>query len=452
MLVPSYFSRERELLRQLEDVSSEVLVSVKGSVMIGESLEDMLQVLPAQLKDDSVILGGSLYSLDGTLLASFGEPPTIVPQQLLDDTVVRSRSNKGDRYDVAWPKSLFLDRYFLVIRHDSSGLKQQLMLYIVRIVGIVILISIMVTGMMLVVIERIAITPILNLREDFKLAGEVVGQEIIPQFHSQNVPKSDELGDVAIAFCRMFQHIHSEIFRRKEVERALRSEQEKSESLLLNILPLPIAEQLKQRQQAIAHRIDDATILFADLVDFTGLAAQIPPIELVEILNQIFSTFDRLAEQYGLEKIKTIGDAYMVVGGVTSPMSNHVEAVMELAIAMQSFMPTFRKGQYGPFHIRIGINSGPVVAGVIGVKKFSYDLWGDAVNIASRLESQGFVDKIHVSEITYGRVQHLYDFETRGDVYLKGRGTMKTYVLQGAKQCSSPRKFPSNSLLPNLNT
>ena len=433
VLVPSYFSRERELLKQLEDVSSEVVIAVKGTAMIGGSPESVFNDLPFQLKSDSVIVGGSLYSTDNNLLTSFGEIPDIEPQHLQSNEVLRQRNQNGNRYDVAWPSDMLEDRYVLVVRHDSSHVKWQMLMYVARIAGVVFVIAIVVTGATFLVLERIVITPILQLRDDLCVAGNRIGQNKRPEFRTQAIQRNDELGEVTKAFHIMFRRIHHEIVTRKKVEAALRVEQEKSERLLLNILPLPIAEQLKRSQHAIAHRINEATILFADLVDFTGLAAQIPPIKLVNVLNQIFSKFDHLAEEYRLEKIKTIGDAYMVVGGVTSTMPNHAEAIMEMAIAMQSSMTEFVRHDHNRFQIRIGINTGPVVAGVIGVKKFSYDLWGDAVNIASRMESHGLVDKIHISETTYAKVSHLYDFDERGDVYLKGRGTMKTYVLLGRK-------------------
>ncbi|HEY9738152.1 MAG TPA: PAS domain S-box protein, partial [Trichocoleus sp.] len=174
----------------------------------------------------------------------------------------------------------------------------------------------------------------------------------------------------------------TDITDRKRAEQALQAEQEKSERLLLNILPQPIAEELKQKPKSIAYRFDDVTILFADIVNFTGLSADISPGELVDLLNQIFSTFDHLAEKHGLEKIKTIGDAYMVVGGLPNKMERHAEAVAQMALDMQQAIATFKRSDGAPFNLRIGIDTGPVVAGVIGIKKFSYDLWGDAVNIA----------------------------------------------------------------------
>jgi PAS domain S-box-containing protein len=222
-----------------------------------------------------------------------------------------------------------------------------------------------------------------------------------------------------------------DITQRKRTEEKLRVEQEKSERLLLNILPKAIVEQLKQYQGSLAERFDEATVLFADIVGFTPLSSRIPPLELVNLLNRIFSNFDRLAEYYGLEKIKTIGDAYMVAGGLPLPQPDRVEAIADMALEMQASIDRFRDDLGEPFQIRIGINTGPVVAGVIGIKKFIYDLWGDTVNVASRMESQGEAGKIQVTETTYERLKEKYRFEKRGTISVKGRGEMITYWLEG---------------------
>ncbi|NET59140.1 MAG: PAS domain S-box protein [Symploca sp. SIO2E6] len=224
-----------------------------------------------------------------------------------------------------------------------------------------------------------------------------------------------------------------DITKRKQAEEALRIEQEKSERLLLNILPQPIAKQLKDNNSAIAEQFSDATILFADIAGFTPLSSRMSPIELVSLLNQIFSTFDQLAEKHGLEKIKTIGDAYMVVGGLPIPRADHALAVAAMALDMQQAIANFQVYTNKPFQIRIGINTGPVVAGVIGIKKFSYDLWGDTVNVASRMESQGLPGGIQVSAITYKRLKHQFVFEERGQIEVKGKGKMTTYWLKGYK-------------------
>jgi PAS domain S-box-containing protein len=223
----------------------------------------------------------------------------------------------------------------------------------------------------------------------------------------------------------------TDITDRKEIEEALRAEQERSERLLLNILPVSIAEQLKQDTKSIAYRFDEATILFADIVNFTALSAALAPTELVNLLNEIFSTFDHLAERHHLEKIKTIGDAYMVVGGIPNAMPNHTEAIAEMALHMRDAIAHFRRQDDSPFSLRIGIDTGPIVAGVIGLKKFSYDLWGDAVNVASRMESQGVADAIQVTETVYQRLKHRYVFECRGEIDVKGKGIMQTYWLKG---------------------
>jgi adenylate cyclase len=227
--------------------------------------------------------------------------------------------------------------------------------------------------------------------------------------------------------------LQQEIRERQQTQESLKAEQEKSERLLLNVLPRTIADRLKQERGVLAERFDEVTILFADIVDFTPLSARLTPLALVELLNQIFSTFDQLAEQFGLEKIKTIGDAYMVAGGVPVPRLDHAQAVMEMAIAMRKAVKQFVQDNGKPLQLRIGINTGTVVAGVIGISKFSYDLWGDAVNIASRMESQGLPGKIQVTEATYQRLQHQYIFERWGVLNIKGKGTMTTYLLVGRK-------------------
>ncbi len=230
----------------------------------------------------------------------------------------------------------------------------------------------------------------------------------------------------------------TDITERKRAEDALQAEQEKSEQLLLNVLPHSIAQELKQSPGAIAYRFEEATVLFADIVDFTGISARVPPTELVDLLNKIFSQFDQLAERYGLEKIKTIGDAYMVVGGLPDPNPNHTRAIADMALEMQQVISNFRREDGTAFALRIGIDTGPVVAGVIGIKKFSYDLWGDAVNIASRMESQGVGGSIQVTSAVYQRLRDQYFLNQRGTVVIKGRGEMMTYWLMGKKEPDAP--------------
>ena len=220
-----------------------------------------------------------------------------------------------------------------------------------------------------------------------------------------------------------------DITKRKYVETALRLEQQKSDSLLLNILPAQIAVKLKQNQHPIAKRFETVTILFADIVDFTSFSARISPNKLVDILNQIFSEFDQLTEQYSLEKIKTIGDSYMVAGGLPKAREDHGEAIAEMAIDMQKAIRKFSNDRGESFQIRIGINTGPVVAGVIGIKKFIYDLWGNTVNVASRMESSGISGKIQITETTYQLLKDKFLLESRGSIPVKGRGEMMTYWL-----------------------
>jgi class 3 adenylate cyclase len=194
---------------------------------------------------------------------------------------------------------------------------------------------------------------------------------------------------------------------------------------------------LKRDNSAIAEQFNEVTILFADLVDFTPLASQISPTKLVNLLNEIFSIFDQLAEHHNLEKIKTIGDAYMVVGGLPTVRPNHAEAIAEMALDMQREIARFKRDDGEPFRLRIGINTGSVVAGVIGIKKFIYDLWGDAVNVASRMETQGSAGNIQVTATTYKYLKDKYLLEERGTILVKGKGEMMTYWLTGRKGSNS---------------
>jgi adenylate cyclase len=217
---------------------------------------------------------------------------------------------------------------------------------------------------------------------------------------------------------------------RRLAEEALRVEQEKSERLLLNILPKRIADQLKQTKgEVIAEKFDEVTILFADIVGFTPLSERLKPMELVKLLNHIFSTFDQLAEVLDLEKIKTIGDAYMVAAGLPISREDHAEVIADMALSMQVAVDHFLFDQGETLQVRIGINTGMAVAGVIGTKKFIYDLWGDAVNIAYRMESTGEAGKIQVTQATYEQLKDKYCLEKRGNIEVKGKGEMTTYWL-----------------------
>ncbi len=221
----------------------------------------------------------------------------------------------------------------------------------------------------------------------------------------------------------------SDITERKLAQEALKFQQEQSEKLLLNILPKPIAERLKAKQSTIADSFADVSVLFADIVGFTELSARMSPTELVKRLNVIFSHFDQLAEKYGVEKIKTIGDAYMVVGGLPMPRDDHAEAIAQMALGMQAKIAKLCADTGEKLAIRVGINSGPVVAGVIGVSKFTYDLWGDTVNVAARMEATGFAGRIQVTDVTYELLKDKYLFERRGVIQVKGKGNMMTYWL-----------------------
>ena len=283
------------------------------------------------------------------------------------------------------------------------------------------LVGIVFSGVTLLLLERLVLHRLIKLSQDVKDIGTTgdLSQRIL-------VLGKDELSSLSESINWMLATLENLL-------KDLRSEREKSERLLLNILPSPIAHRLKQDESSIADSFPEVTVLFADIVGFTKLSARITPHELVELLNHIFSMFDKLAEVHQLEKIKTIGDAYMVAAGIPAHRVDHAEAIADMALDMLKALKQFNAETGQDFTIRIGVNTGPVIAGVIGTKKFIYDLWGDTVNIASRMESQGIPGYVQVTESTYKLLKQKYLFRERGLVNIKGKGNMLTYLLMNKK-------------------
>ena len=221
--------------------------------------------------------------------------------------------------------------------------------------------------------------------------------------------------------------------RLEEAHHHLQIEQDRSERLLLNILPGPIAERLKNSNLTIADGFADVSVMFVDIVNFTRIAEGLNPQQVFSMLNRIFSSFDELAEKFGLEKIKTIGDAYMVAGGLNDTRSDYSEALVDLALEMRDLLQRDFQVNQMRLEVRIGIGTGPVVAGVVGKKKFIYDLWGDTVNIASRITSEGVPGMVQVEETTNRRLEPCFDFQEPQTIYLKGKGNMVIYRAIGRK-------------------
>jgi adenylate cyclase len=266
------------------------------------------------------------------------------------------------------------------------------------------------------------------------IAGEVLGsRDALPAWFLSTMLALNVVvgGTIVFTLLALFAK------QRQDALVALRSEQDRAESLLLNILPRSIAEKLKAHPQTIADQFTAASILFADVVDFTPRSEHLSPAEVVGLLDDLFSHFDTLAERYGLEKIKTIGDCYMVAAGVPTPRPDHARALAMMALDMLEAMRAGEAMGGLGMELRIGINSGPVVAGVIGRKRFLYDLWGDAVNIASRMESQGTAGRIQVTRATFELLRNEFRCEPRGTVTVKGKGEMETWYLVGPRQASA---------------
>lgn len=290
----------------------------------------------------------------------------------------------------------------------------------------VVVLGLVFAAVMLVILEKLVLARVAGLSADVRVI--TASKDIKARVRELG---DDELGKLSSDCNDLLQ-------TQEQLVGQIHAEQAKTEKLLLNILPGPIAEKLKNNNASLAEKFDEATILFADIVGFTPMSSRIPPEELVQTLNLVFSSFDRLAEKYGLEKIKTIGDAYMVAGGIPDRKPNHTIAIAHMALDMLTELKILSKGRTRALQIRIGIHTGPVVAGVIGTKKFLYDLWGDTVNIASRMESSALEDTIQCSTETYRILSERFVLEPRGEINIKGRGLMNTYFLQGRRKKASP--------------
>jgi class 3 adenylate cyclase len=295
-----------------------------------------------------------------------------------------------------------------------------------------------VSGLVLLLVGAVSVLPLTARQSALACVSFVAGFEIFvgARFGWGNWLMADGgiyLGvaaAVAIVISRVLERMRrAEFLERSEVAR----QKARAEHLLLNILPGTIAEQLKNENRPIADGFSEVTVLFADLVGFTPLAARMPPVDLVRMLDGLFSSFDEMTVRHGIEKIKTIGDAYMVAGGLPEFRSDHAEAVARMALEMRDVVAAFRTPSGDRLGIRIGINSGPVVAGVIGTRKFIYDLWGDAVNVASRMESHAQPGMIQVTESAYARLKDGFEFVPLGSVAIKGRGEMQTWSLIRAR-------------------
>jgi adenylate cyclase len=221
--------------------------------------------------------------------------------------------------------------------------------------------------------------------------------------------------------------------RERAMIEEIRKAKEKNEALLLSILPKAVVERINDGASMVADHIPEATILFADLVDFTPFSGNMAAVDVVSFLNRIFSAFDRLADRFGAEKIKTIGDAYMLAVGLPEPREDHAEAAARMALAMIEALETLKVETRAPIRLRIGLHTGPAIAGVIGERKFAYDIWGATVNLASRMESHGAPDRIHVSKALARKLDGKFNLTARGPIEVKGAGLMETYFLDGER-------------------
>ncbi len=434
VLVPSVLRQAERLGEQLRQVTNgklEWIVDANPSASSSQLLAAVRRLHAQQMVQS--IRGASLYrASSGQLLGRFGESPRLSFADVRQHGTRQRWFPRAGSLDASWgPESLRGD-HLLVVRHDAATIREGLARYIRNIALIVLGIAGFLTLITMLVMDRLVIGRVLALRDRLLAAGSAFTQEggsVLPEQYLLPVSRADELGQVEEAFNQSFLRTSEEMERRLEAERVARAERLRAEALLLNILPAPIAEEMKRGRQTISEVHGEVSVLFADIVGFTELTRLLACDDLVILLNELFTEFDLLSERHGLEKIKTIGDNYMVVGGLPRPDHLHAEAIADMALDMQAVIRSFAREEVGPLSLRIGIHAGPVVAGVIGRRKFSYDLWGETVNIASRMESHSLPGRIQVSQASYERLRHAYRMEPRGRMPIKGIGEITTYWL-----------------------
>ena len=338
-----------------------------------------------------------------------------------------------------------IDEFLIMVNTRTKAELESLNRYASRVLAGIIATSVALLGLIAVlvwILRQRFLRPTATL---LTTVGEIGGGNLDAR---TNIAGSDEIGTLAGAIDSMSARLKAAL---SEVEQSaqearhqakeLATERDHSEKLLHNILPALIAERLKGGETNIAETFPEVTVLFADIVGFTTLAEKIGPHEIVTMLNDVFGRFDALAVKHDLEKIKTIGDCYMVVGGVPVRSATHCQQVARFALdAMQSF-EEYAANFPHPLQIRIGMHTGTVVAGIVGTQKFAYDLWGDVVNVAARYESTAMPNRIHVSEAVRVRLNDDFEFEDAGDVELKGKGKMHSWFLTGARS-DSDRVIP----------
>lgn len=445
VLVPSVLRQADRLGQQLREVTNAKLewLVANGQAGSSDELLDAVRGLqrPAMVK---AIEGAALFrESTGELLGGFGAMPQLSAAMAERDAASGRWYVLSNAYDAAWGGDSLPGDQLLVIRHDAGGIRAGLRSYVLNIALIVLGIAAFLTLITMLVVHRLVIGPILTLRDRLVLAGAALAEGDAGDPGRFLLPpgRPDEVGEVEEAFNHSFLRTAAEMERRFAAERRAQAERDRAEHLLLNILPAPIAEQMKRGRRTIAETHRDVSVLFADIVGFTELSTRLSCHALVNLLNQVFTAFDQLCERHGLEKIKTIGDNYMVVGGVPAACEHHADAIAAMALDMQEWTRSFQVPEAERLDLRIGMHCGPVVAGVIGSKKFIYDLWGETVNVASRLESHGLPGRIQVSGALARRLRGHYRLEERGPVALKGLGAMTTYWLED-------RRAPDGSAHP----
>lgn len=266
-------------------------------------------------------------------------------------------------------------------------------------------------------------------------AGLVMIEALLQPFlrESNNIPTEAAAVlwgvNFVIVAAGLFINLVALLRQRDHALEDLNSEQERSENLLRNILPEAIAEKLKHKPGVIVKAHESVSVLFADIVGFTPLTNRLPPEEMIRLLNDVYTQFDHLADQFGVEKIRTIGDNYMAASGVPEADPRHAQNIAQMALAMQAYAASRPEKHGFPVQFRIGINSGPLVAGIVGIRKFQFDIWGDTVNTASRMESQGKAGKIQVTQATYELIKNEFSLEPGGVLEVKGKGPMQVWYL-----------------------